>query len=111
MDELVQLLSQGTHLIRADRAKSPAELRTSIDNGFVMLRFPNTRGGTTLGVRLDKSRCQLIDEASQPRDRVHLVGSLILNYNKVELRADMDVNALEGTGSLELIADEAAWRA
>jgi hypothetical protein len=111
MDDLVKELSAGTHVIRADRVRSPEELYEAIEDGFVLLRFPNTGGGTSLGVRLDKSRCELMGSAAGDRNSVHLVGSLVLNYKKVELMADINVATLEGSGCLRLIADETAFRA
>jgi len=109
MDELVRFLSEGSHKVLVDRAKTPADFRTSLDDGFVLLRFPDTRGGTTLGVRLDKSRCELGESGST--NTVKLTGTLVLNYNEIELRADIDPTSLEGTGSVTLIADEPTWRA
>lgn len=108
MDELVKFLSEGSHKIRVDRAKTPAEFRASLDDGFVLLRFTETRGGTTLGVRLDKSRCELGEADLQ---KVKLVGTLVLNYNEIELTANIDPTTLEGDGSVALIADEPTWRA
>lgn len=108
MDELVRFLSEGSHKVRVDRAKTPADFRMSLDDGFVLIRFPETRGGTTLGVRLDKSRCELGENGSSP---VKLVGTLVLNYNEIELTASIDPTTLEGTGSVTLIADESEWRA
>jgi hypothetical protein len=109
MDELVRFLSEGNHQVRVDRAKTPEDFRSSLNDGFVLLRFPETRGGTTLGVRLDKSRCELGEAGAA--NTVKLVGSLVLNYNEIELTASIDPITLEGTGSVTLIADEPAWRA
>lgn len=42
----------------AARANSSTDLKESIERGFVLLTFTNTRGGTELGVELDKeARC------------------------------------------------------
>jgi hypothetical protein len=109
MDELVRFLSEGSHKICVDRAKTPADFRTSLDDGFVLLRFPDTRGGTTLGVRLDKARCELGEAGTS--SPVKVVGTLVLNYNEIELTANIDPTTLEGTGSVALIADEPEWRA
>jgi|SRR5581483_2292624 len=109
MDELVKFLSEGHHKVRADRAKTPEDFRRSLDDGFVLVRFTETRGGTTLGVRLDKSRCELGEAGSS--NTVKLVGTLVLNYNEIELIADIDPTTLEGSGFVKLIADEPTWRA
>jgi hypothetical protein len=109
MDELVKFLSDGSHKVRVDRAKTPEDFRASLDDGFVLVRFTETRGGTTLGVRLDKSRCELGEPGSS--NAVKLIGTLVLNYNEIELTADIDPTTLEGSGFVKLIADEPTWRA
>lgn len=35
------------------------ELKESIDRGYVLIKFTNTRGGTELGVRLDDAASDL----------------------------------------------------
>jgi hypothetical protein len=112
MDELVKHLSAGKHKITLDRYKSCQDLKEAIDRGFVLVNFPDTRGGTLLGTTLDKSRCELGsgDFAGQT-GQLRLVGTLVLNYNDVELSAEVDLASREGTGMLTLIADETAWRA
>lgn len=112
MDELVQRLSSGMHNICADHIKSAQELKESIDRGYVLVKFPDTRGGTVLGTRLDKTRSVLSNaDFSAGAGTVQLVGSLVLNYNEVELIGELDLATLQGEGCLKLIADEPTWRA
>jgi hypothetical protein len=112
MDQLVEKLSSGTHHLKAERAKSAQDLKRSIDDGYVLLKFTETQGGTELGVRLNKDRCKLSDaDFGAGTGTIELCGTLVLNYNEVELVADLDVSTLEGRGSLKLIADEPTWRA
>ena len=51
MDELVQRLSQGDHRVVASRVDGSAEeLKASIDRGYVLIKFTETKGRTELGV-------------------------------------------------------------
>lgn len=112
MDSLVKHLSSSMHKITLGRLKSVEDLQRSIGLGYLLVKFPETDGGTELGIRLDPSRAML-EKADFPvrSGTIHLVGALVLNYNEVEMEVDIDLATLEGRGRLKLIADEAAWRA
>jgi len=103
MDELVQHLSEGEHPIVATRAQqSPALLKDSIDRGFVLLKFTDTRGGTELGVRLDPPQCDISHaDFDRGAGAVSLVGHLTLNGTRVRCVARVDVSTCEGSGHLE----------
>lgn len=112
MDDLVKHLARGRHPVVAARAKSPEDLKESIERGFVLLKFTETRGGTELGVELDKTRSVLDDaDFATGQGRIRVVGELMLNYDRVELSADIDLATLKGEGSLTVLAEEAVWRA
>jgi hypothetical protein len=51
---------------------------------------------------MEQTRLEGADFASATGS-VHLVGSLTLNYDKVQLVADIDLGSLKGTGHLVLI--------
>ena len=108
MNELVQRLSQENHVVEASLKpeKTVAALKESIERGYVHIKFPNTRGGTELGVRLDReaSNFNLADFEHQT-GKVHLVGNLTLNYVKVRAVADIDLETFEGYGHLEPIEE------
>ena len=107
MNELVERLSNGLHPIVAERSASPRELREQIERGFVLLKFPNTRGGTELGSQLDMEETRLDGaDFEGGTGNVHLVGNLTLNYDKVRLVADIDLSSLKGTGQLVLVEEE-----
>lgn len=108
MDELVQRLSAGDHPValslRSDRAID--ELKQQIDRGYVHIKFTGTRGGTELGVHLDKDACELdAIDFEQGTGRARFVGDLTLNYVRVRCVADVDVRTLAGSGRLQPIAD------
>jgi hypothetical protein len=46
VDELVKRLSEGDHPVIASRAESVVELKESIERGYVLIKFTETRGGT-----------------------------------------------------------------
>ncbi len=105
MDELVQRLSEGEHPVVASRAQgSTEELKKSIDRGYVLIKFTNTRGGTELGVRLDDTLTDLSEaDFGQSTGQAHLVGNLTLNYVDVQCVADIDLATLEGKGHLVIL--------
>ena len=101
MDDLVQRLSTGRHAVVAARAESAAELKESIGRGYVLLTFAHTRGGTELGVVVDKERSTLGGaDFANGQGVIQLVGRSILNDHAVELRADLDLATLRGDGGL-----------
>jgi hypothetical protein len=112
VDALVKHLTSSMHKITLERSKSVEDLQRSIGLGYLLVNFPETDGGTELVIRLDQSRAMLENADFSTRSgTIHLVGTLVLNYNEVEMEADIDLATLGGRGCLKLIADEAAWRA
>jgi hypothetical protein len=107
MDELVQRLSEGDHPVVTRRAESVEKLKQSIDRGYVLVTFTDTRGGTELGVRLDDALTDLSGaDFDEGTGSVHLAGNLTLNYVKVRCAADIDLAKLEGKGHLEILEEE-----
>lgn len=112
MDSLVKQLVASKQRVTLERSKSVEDLQRAIGRGYLLVKFPETKGGTELGITLDPSRTVLENADFSTRSgTVHLAGTLVLNYNQVELDLDIDLATLEGQGCLKLIADEAAWRA
>lgn len=107
MSDLVKRLANGRHRLvfgRPGHAGGPAELEAAIGRKFVQLKFTETRGGTELGFSLDDHACDLVAaDFARGQGRVHLEGSLTLDYVPVRLIADVDLATLEGEGRLELV--------
>ncbi|PLZ50035.1 MbtH domain protein [Fischerella thermalis] len=104
MNELVQRLSEGEHPVEASLRpeKTATALKESIDRGYVHIKFTDTRGGTDLGVRLDRETSNFNEaDFEHQTGKVQLVGNLTLNYVKVRCIADIDLATLEGRGYLE----------
>lgn len=108
MDELVARLSKGKHPVKVGLLSeaTPKAFHERILNGYVHIEFTNTQGGTILGMELDKEASDLskanFDKLS---GNLHLVGSLVLNYEKVRCISDIDLATLAGEGHLETVAN------
>ncbi len=103
MNELVQRLSTGKHPVAVGGPKpSLEEFRKRVeDMGYVFIKFTDTRGGTDLGVRVDKNTTRLSQaNFDQRTGTVHIEGTLTLNYVKVLCVADIDLETLSGNGHL-----------
>lgn len=105
-DDLIARLSAPNNRIEVSLRpeKSAQALKQRIEQGYVHLKFTETRGGTELGVRLDPDRLEL-DQADfeNQTGKVHLEGGLTLNYTKVRCIADINLETLAGQGHLQAI--------
>jgi hypothetical protein len=105
MDDLVRRLIEGNHAVevRVRPERTAAMLKEAIDRGIVHLRFPDTRGGTELGVHIDRDGSDLSHaDFERGTGSVKLIGRLTLNYVKIRCIADINLNSLSGLGNLEL---------
>jgi len=103
MNELVQRLSQGSHPITVGGPKPSLEdfQKRIQDIGYIFIKFTATRGGTDLGMQVDKERTDLRQaHFEEARGIVHVEGVLTLNYIKVRCVADINLSSLNGTGYL-----------
>jgi len=100
-DELVSYLSTGDHPIEAT-ARSGEDFLKRVESGYVYMKFTDTRGGTELGVKVDWKATN-IGAADEHDRKVHVAGDLTLNYRKVRLVADVQVNTLRGVGRLQSV--------
>jgi hypothetical protein len=110
MNELVQRLSVGSHPVEVSLLpeKTVAALKECIDQGYVHIKFTNTKGGTDLGVRLDCDASNLKEaDFDRQTGKVHLLGNLTLNFVKVRCIADIDLETLAGKGHLESMEEPA----
>lgn len=103
---LVDRLSEGYHPVEVSlRPEKTVKLfKEAIDRGYAHIKFTNTKGGTELGVKLDREATDLgkADFEGQTGS-VSLVGGLTLDYVKVRLIAEIDLNTLTGKGRLDLV--------
>lgn len=102
-ESLVKRLSEGEHPVEVSlRPKNTVQaFQECIARGYVHIKFPNTRGGTELGVRLDREATDLSGaDFSSQTGNVHLVGNLTLDYVKVQCISDIELRTLAGKGHL-----------
>jgi hypothetical protein len=108
MNELVQRLAQGDHPVSVGGPNpSLEEFQKRVeDMGYVFIKFTGTRGGTDLGVRVDRQATDLSQAHFVERTgTAHVEGTLTLNYVKVRCIADIDLQTLDGTGHLVVLEE------
>lgn len=100
---LVDRLSEGPSPVEASlRPERTAKLfKDAIDRNYVHIKFTGTKGGTELGVRLDREASDFTKaDFENGSGTVHIEGGLTLDYEQVKCVADIDLASLEGTGHL-----------
>lgn len=102
INELVERLSKGKHeVIIGHREESYQEIKERIENGYIHIKFTETRGGTELGIDVDLSNTKLHDaEFNKGQGLIHIEGTANLNYNQVRCVADIDLATRTGQGYL-----------
>ena len=103
---LVRHLSTGSHPIEVGLRpeRTAAALRDGINRGYVHIPYPETRGGTELGVRLDRDACDLSHaDFANGTGTARLAGTLTLDFVKVRCVAEVDLSTLAGRGHLEIV--------
>lgn len=108
MNDLVQRLSEGSHPVEVSlRPERTVKLfKEMIDRGHVLVKFTQTRGGTELGVPLDKTRSDLTQaNFDEGTGKVRVCGEITLDYVPVRVVADIDVASLAGEGHLEILSE------
>jgi hypothetical protein len=114
MDELVERLSKGDHRIefRGSPDRTAAELKERFDDGYVRVKFMDTKGGTEVGMLVDKTASDLSGADFQAgQGVVRLQGTLKLNWVPVRFLGEVQLDTLAGTGHLEVLHVEAGAEA
>jgi hypothetical protein len=104
VSDLVERLSTGRHVIEAALRpdKTAAALQQCVHRGYVIVRFPNTRGGTDLGVTVEPEKSDFTEgDFANQRGTVRIVGHLELDFVPVRCTAELDLATLSGEGWLE----------
>ncbi|HEX7184366.1 MAG TPA: MbtH domain protein [Thermoanaerobaculia bacterium] len=107
MNDLVQRLTQEQEIEASLRPEPTVQaFKAAIDRGYVHAKFPNTRGGTELGIPLDRERSDLSGaDFENGQGSVRIVGELVLDYTKVRFHGVIDLATFKGTGRLEPLED------
>jgi uncharacterized protein YbdZ (MbtH family) len=104
---VVEKLSHGYHPVEIiGVGEDPLRrLRERIELGHVMVRFPETRGGTELGIRFDPKGLELAGcNLDAGTGELRLRGELTLDGTRVRVHADIDVSRMAGRGRLEILS-------
>jgi uncharacterized protein YbdZ (MbtH family) len=100
---LIDRLCEGDHRVEAGlRPEKTVKLfKEAIDRNYVHVKFVDTKGGTELGVRLDKDSCDFSQaDFENGSGIVHVEGGLTLDYVAIRCIADIDLASLQGSGRL-----------
>ncbi|WP_328497870.1 hypothetical protein OHS59_38070 [Streptomyces sp. NBC_00414] len=105
MDELTQRLSDEQPVAVGGPKPTLEELRVRLEDiGTVFVKFTETRGGTDLGIRLDREASDFAGaDFDEGIGTVHVEGTLVLNDDPVRCVADIDLATLRGTGRLVVV--------
>jgi hypothetical protein len=102
-DNIVDFLCEGDHPVQV-RADSVGQFLDRFNAGYVNLKFTDTRGGTELGVKLDRAASNTAGaDIAKQSGKVQIAGDLTLNYRPVRLTAEVTLETLEGSGRLRPI--------
>jgi uncharacterized protein YbdZ (MbtH family) len=100
---LVERLCEGDHAVEVGLRpeKTLKWFKEAIDRDYVHIKFTQTKGGTELGFRLDRSASDFsAADFENGVGTVHVEGNLTLDYVKVKCVADIDLSMLAGKGRL-----------
>ena len=108
INELVQRLSEGKHeVVIGHRDESYEEIKQRIEDGYIHIKFTQTRGGTELGINVDLNNTNLKElDFNKGEGLLHIEGTTNLNYNAVRCIADIDLATRKGQGCLQVIEEE-----
>ena len=108
INELVQRLSDGEHeIVLGYRNESYEEIKQRITDGYIHIKFTQTKGGTELGINVDLSSTNIKDvDFTKGDGLLHIEGITNLNYNPVRCVADIDLASRKGLGFLQIISVE-----
>jgi len=100
---LVDRLCEGDHAVEVSvrPKKTVQRFKEAIDRDYVHIKFTETKGGTELGIRLDRNASNFSTADFQSEiGIVHVEGNLMLDYVRVQCVADIDLSSLTGRGHL-----------
>jgi hypothetical protein len=109
VNDLVKRLSEGSHPVEVSlRPERTMKLfREMLGREYLLVKFTQTRGGTELGFKLDKSRSDLTQaDLEAETGKLRVCGELTLDYVPVRVVADIELPSLEGQGHLEILGEE-----
>ena len=106
INDLVKRLSTEKHEVtigNRDETFNEIEERLT-DLKYIHVTFPNTKGGTELGINVDTERSDLTKaDFNNGKGIAHIEGTTSLNFCSVRCIADINLENRKGKGQLLLI--------
>jgi hypothetical protein len=99
----VERLCEGDHAVEVGLRpdKTVKLFKEAIDRDYIHVKFAQTKGGTEIGLRLDRASSDFSKaNFEEGTGTAHVEGNLTLDYVKVKCVADIDLGMLSGTGRL-----------
>jgi hypothetical protein len=108
INELVERLSKGKHEVVIGHRDEPYdEIKQRIEDGFIHIKFTQTKGGTELGINVDLNNTNVKElDFEQKKGLLHIEGTTNLNYNEVRCIADINLATKKGKGHLQVVKEE-----
>jgi hypothetical protein len=108
INELVQRLSEGKHEVVIGHRDEPyEEIKQRIEDGYIHIKFTQTKGGTELGINVDLNSTNVKElDFNKGEGLLHIEGTTNLNYNAVRCIADIDLATRKGEGCLQVVEEE-----
>jgi len=106
-ESLVDRLCAGDHPVEVVLRPEPTlrRFKEALEAGYLRVNFTDTNPGTELGVRLDRSACDLASaDFELGSGHARVLGDLTLDYVEVRCMAELDLATLAGRGRLEKVA-------
>jgi uncharacterized protein YbdZ (MbtH family) len=100
---LVERLCEGDHTVEVGlRPEKTVKLfKEAIDRDYIHIKFTQTKGGTELGIRLDRDASNFSNaDFKHGKGTAHVEGKVTLDYLPVRCIADIDLSTLAGHGRL-----------
>ena len=100
---LVDRLCEGDHAVEVGlRPESSVKrFKEAIDRDYVHIKFTETKGGTEIGIRLDRKTSDFsAADFENGKGTVHVEGNLTVDYVKVKCVADINLSTLQGRAHL-----------
>jgi len=108
INELVKRLSEGKHEVVIGHRDEPyEEIKQRIEDGYIHIKFTQTKGGTELGINVDLNSTNVKElDFDKKEGLLHIEGTTNLNYNAVRCIVDIDLATRKGEGHLQVIEEE-----
>lgn len=106
VSELVERLSEGMHeVVIGYRGETLEEIKARVEDGYLHIKFTQTKGGTELGIDLDLKKMTGIEDLVNNLNSgtIHIEGITNLNYSDVRCICDIDISTRKGTGYLQVL--------